>query len=299
MKFIYRQNYQLFLNPVSDSMAKKKKLRNFCYISCEKTNLHSSAYLDSQQVWLIAAASRTGSIVRLSTKLAYNACQLSNVRLLGSLMMDDRWERLPRLQPALFDVSGLAPLSSSVQKSLVRLNQQQAALAPSVESSSERRSKQRPGDLFRELPGAVHSSLLLNRSRVVSCFSATNWRGPVANHRRIRQRGQEKPSYVFAPFKWKRLASEADGSAGSIPSTKKTGKAAAQKCAHVSHWSYCHKRSTSTWVPNPQHRLKCSNSTECWKMNQLSVPNSDTQESKSLHLRANYHLASRSKVAAG
>lgn len=100
------------------------------FISCEKTNLHSSAYLDSQQVWLIAAASRTGSIVHLSTMLVHHACQLSNVRPLGSLMTEDRWECLPRLQPALFDVSHLAPLSSSVQKSLVRLNQQQQRSLP-------------------------------------------------------------------------------------------------------------------------------------------------------------------------
>lgn len=92
------------------------------------------------------------------------SCQ--NVRLLGSLMMDDRRERLPRLQPALFDASRLAPLSSSAQKSLVRLNQQQRRSLPLPRLLPSGEANGVPAICSRELPGAVHSSLLLNRSRV-------------------------------------------------------------------------------------------------------------------------------------
>lgn len=79
---------------------------------------------------------------------------------------------MPRLQPAPFDVSRLAPLSSSVQRSLVRLNQQQ-----------RRRSLPLPrllpsGDLFSEsFPERLAVHFCSNRSRVVSCFSATKLEG--------------------------------------------------------------------------------------------------------------------------
>lgn len=185
--FIYILNVEVHLQAklpaVSESCLRFNGKKNVAYfllwsfISCEKTNLHSSAYLDSQQVWLIAAASRTGSIVRLSTKLVCHACQLSKCEASGK--PDDGWQMRTL---AAFTTCSIwcQPLGAAQFIGSEKPRQAEptaATLAPSATSSSERRSKRRPGDLFRELPGAVHSSLLLNRSRVVSWFSTTKLEG--------------------------------------------------------------------------------------------------------------------------
>lgn len=131
-------------------------------------------------------------------------------------------KRSLRLQPAPFDVSRLAPLSSSVQKSLVRLNQQRRSALPCLLPSHGVNTV--AAILFPELPAEVHSSLLLDWSRVLSCCSTTEWMGSVC-----RQSPEDavarvaKAKSCFCLFYiWKHLASEVDSPAVCIPSTQKS-----------------------------------------------------------------------------
>lgn len=156
----------------------------------------------------------------LSTRLVYNACQLSSVRLPGK--PGDGWQ-MRTLAAFTTCSSWCQPLGAA---QFIGSEKPRQAEPTAVSLCHVFRSKQRPGDLFRELPAAVHSSLLLNWSRVAFLHYEVERIRPSPI---IRGSGSEggKSQVVFLPlFKWKRLASEADSSAACIHYTQET----VQKC---------------------------------------------------------------------
>lgn len=103
----------------------------------------------------------------------------------------------------------------------------------SATSSSEPRSKQRPSYFVPELPAEVHSSLLLDWSRVLS----TEWMGSVCRQSpedAVARVAKAKSCFCLF-YKWKHLASEVDSPAACIPSTQKS----VQNYQMLLH--YCHK----------------------------------------------------------
>lgn len=111
---------------------------------------------------------------------------------------------MPLLQPALFDVSHLAPLSSSVRKSLVGLNQQQQRSLP----------------LPRLLPsGGVNGAPAICSSSFPEPFTLHFCSIALVSRRVSPRRVGGDPSPIIVRF---------GASAGFIPTTQKTARAAVQ-----------------------------------------------------------------------
>lgn len=144
---------------------------------------------------------------------------------------------MPRLQPALFDVSRLAPLSSSAQRSLVRLNQRQRrSLAPSATSFFRAAKLTAPR---RFVPRASRSGSQFTSARSISrrvAFLHDEIGGDPSPI--IGGYGSEggKRQVMFLPLSngnvWhlRRTVRQVPS-----PSTQNTDEAAVQKCARVSH----------------------------------------------------------------